>query len=84
MNSFVPRMDILPPAQRDIWERLAPARKLGFVLYGGTEIALRLGHRQEESLRGLGMDVKTTIAGAVAGVSILPSVSKASENLGGG
>lgn len=42
---FQPRMDILPPAQRQLWPRLKPAASLGFVLYGGTAIALRLGHR---------------------------------------
>jgi hypothetical protein len=38
-------MDILPKAQRDLWNELLPSRGLGFVLYGGTAIALRLGHR---------------------------------------
>ncbi|MBC7983263.1 MAG: nucleotidyl transferase AbiEii/AbiGii toxin family protein [Candidatus Obscuribacterales bacterium] len=38
-------MEILPPAQRALWSRLAAVGKLGFVLYGGTAIALRLGHR---------------------------------------
>ncbi len=42
---FVPRLEILPPAQRSLLEQLAPARSLGFVLYCGTAIALRLGHR---------------------------------------
>jgi hypothetical protein len=42
---FRPRLDILPPAQRRLWDELAgvPAN---FVLYGGTAIALHLGHRQ--------------------------------------
>jgi hypothetical protein len=35
----------LPEPQREVWPRLARARDLGFVLYGGTAIALRLGHR---------------------------------------
>ncbi len=43
--TFRPRMDILPVAQRQLWPQLAPACRLGFVLYGGTAIALRLGHR---------------------------------------
>lgn len=43
---FDPRLDILPAAQREIWEQLRPARALSFVLYGGTAVALRLGHRQ--------------------------------------
>ena len=44
--SFVPRIDILPPAQQLLWPELKTAATLGFVLYGGTAIALRLGHRQ--------------------------------------
>lgn len=42
---FKPRLDILPPAQLRLWPELRPAAALGFVLYGGTAIALRLGHR---------------------------------------
>lgn len=45
MPRFEPRIDILPPAQREIWALLRPAATLGFVLYGGTAIALHLGHR---------------------------------------
>ena len=43
--AFRPRLDILPPAQKDLWPLLRSATDLGFVLYGGTAIALRLGHR---------------------------------------
>ncbi|MCX6983478.1 MAG: nucleotidyl transferase AbiEii/AbiGii toxin family protein, partial [Lentisphaerae bacterium] len=46
MDSFVPQMWILPLSQQTIWPSLAPVRKSGFVLYGGTAVALRLGHRQ--------------------------------------
>ncbi|WP_429454861.1 nucleotidyl transferase AbiEii/AbiGii toxin family protein [Paraburkholderia sp. WC7.3g] len=42
---FTPHTDVLPPAQRRLWPELSPANQLGFVLYGGTAIALRLGHR---------------------------------------
>ena len=38
-------MDILPPAQQFLWPKLHPVTELGYVLYGGTAIALRLGHR---------------------------------------
>lgn len=38
-----PKLSILPPAQREIWSRLALSVRLGFVLYGGTAIALHLG-----------------------------------------
>jgi hypothetical protein len=43
---FAPRLDTLPQAQRRLWPRLMPTARLGFVLYGGTAIAIRLGHRQ--------------------------------------
>ncbi|MBK8284458.1 MAG: nucleotidyl transferase AbiEii/AbiGii toxin family protein [Ahniella sp.] len=46
MTAFTPRRDILPPAQNLLWPELRNAAALGFVLYGGTAIALRLGHRQ--------------------------------------
>ena len=39
-----PRLDILPNAQKGIWPSLAEVRD-AFVLYGGTGLALRLGHR---------------------------------------
>lgn len=42
---FTPRMEILPPAQQRLWPLLRAASHLGFALYGGTAIALRLGHR---------------------------------------
>jgi hypothetical protein len=44
-SGFKPRMDVLPPAQQRLWPELRAAADLGFVLYGGTAIALRLGHR---------------------------------------
>lgn len=42
---FTPCFDILPPAQRRLWPELQNAPALGLTLYGGTAIALRLGHR---------------------------------------
>lgn len=42
---ITPRVDVLPAVQRELWPALRPARELGFVLYGGTAIALQLGHR---------------------------------------
>lgn len=44
-GKFKPCMDILPPAQKRLWPELRNAPSLGFTLYGGTAIALRLGHR---------------------------------------
>jgi hypothetical protein len=45
--AFKPRLEILPPAQQNFW-RERPAIPSHFVLYGGTAIALRLGHRSSE------------------------------------
>jgi hypothetical protein len=45
MNSFPAKLAILPPAQLILWPRLQAVNK-DFVLYGGTALALRLGHRQ--------------------------------------
>lgn len=42
---FTPHFSILPAAQRALWPHLRATAGLGFVLYGGTAIALRLGHR---------------------------------------
>lgn len=44
-DALRPQLQILPAEQRALWHELAPLRQLGFVLYGGTAIALRLGHR---------------------------------------
>lgn len=43
-DPFSPRLDILPPSQRRLWDELAGIPP-EFVLYGGTAIALQLGHR---------------------------------------
>lgn len=42
---FSPRLDILPPPQRRLWDELAEVPP-EFVLYGGTAVALHLGHRE--------------------------------------
>jgi hypothetical protein len=39
------RLEILPPVQRQLWPSLRGLAAAGFVLYGGTAIALRCGHR---------------------------------------
>src|ERR1017187_4964128 len=45
--SFAPKLSALPEAQRALWPELKPLSSR-FVLYGGTALALRLGHRQSE------------------------------------
>jgi hypothetical protein len=44
-SKFTPRLDILPPPQRRLWDELTSIPS-EFVLYGGTAIALHLGHRE--------------------------------------
>lgn len=43
-NVFSPRLEILPTAQQRLWPELAQTPG-HFILYGGTAIALHLGHR---------------------------------------
>lgn len=38
------KLEVLPRNQRSLWGKLRPIK--GHVLYGGTAIALRLGHRE--------------------------------------
>ena len=42
---FAPRLDILTPPQRRLWDELGEVPET-FTLYGGTGLALHLGHRQ--------------------------------------
>lgn len=43
-KTFRPRLNILPPAQRRLWSELVTLPS-DFILYGGTAVALQLGHR---------------------------------------
>jgi hypothetical protein len=44
-TNFIPRLDILPLPQRRLWDELSSVPP-EFVLYGGTALALHLGHRE--------------------------------------
>jgi hypothetical protein len=44
MQTFSPHLEILPGPQRKLWDELSAVPK-EFVLYGGTALALHLGHR---------------------------------------
>src|SRR2546423_1321480 len=44
-SNFRPHVDILPSSQRRLWAELSEIPDY-FVLYGGTAIALWLGHRE--------------------------------------
>lgn len=65
---FEPKTAILPPAQRHIWPQLAPSISLSFVLYGGTAVALHLGHRRS-------IDFDFFSDGALAKVAVETSFS---------
>jgi hypothetical protein len=43
--TFSPKLNILSASQRLLWEELADL-PVDFTLYGGTAVALHLGHRQ--------------------------------------
>jgi hypothetical protein len=45
MSLFIPMLEILPEAQRQLWSELSQVPP-AFTLYGGTAVALHLGHRQ--------------------------------------
>ena len=45
MSLLTPHLEILPERQQRLWPSLAGLAGVGFVLYGGTAIALRYGHR---------------------------------------
>lgn len=45
MSTFHPHFEVLPEEQLRMWPKLGAIAGLGFALYGGTAIALRLGHR---------------------------------------
>ena len=45
MSTFTPKLEILPAAQRALWPLLSATGTMGLVLYGGTAVGLRLGHR---------------------------------------
>ena len=73
---FTPHLEILPPAQRRILPRLQAAALLGFALYGGTAVALRLGHRTSvdfDFFSELPLDREAVHAafGFVAGATVL-------------
>lgn len=45
MAKLTPNLSVLPARQRQVWNRLGTTPG-DFVLYGGTALALRLGHRE--------------------------------------
>jgi hypothetical protein len=77
-TNFTPRLDILPPPQRRLWDELA-AVPTEFVLYGGTAIALHLGQRQSMGFDFFG-DRPLDPALLAPAVPFLPAQSSRSEH----
>jgi hypothetical protein len=74
---FQPRCEILPPDQKALWLELAEIPR-HFVLYGGTALALRMGHR--ESLDFDFFSSETLIPGALLGSLTLLKNTKVLQN----
>jgi Nucleotidyl transferase AbiEii toxin, Type IV TA system len=75
MQEFSPRLDVLPEASRRLWAELC-AVPGEFTLYGGTAIALQLGHRSSTYFEFFGsraVDVVALERGApfLAGASVV-------------
>ena len=69
MPGFVPRVEILPPAQKRLWGELSAVPR-EFVLYGGTALALHLGHRQSVDFDFFG-DRALDVPALEAGIAFL-------------
>jgi hypothetical protein len=48
VSTLVPRLEILPAAQRRLWDEFRYGLPSSFVLYGGTALALRTASRESE------------------------------------
>lgn len=46
IERFKPNLEVLPEEQKALWPMLSQLKYLGFVLYGGTALALQYGHRK--------------------------------------
>lgn len=79
-----PRLDILPAPQRALWAELTQVPRQ-FVLYGGTAIALRLGHRESADFDFFGNDDfdPDLLAASVPFMSGAQIVQKAANTLTG-
>lgn len=76
MRCFKPRLEVLPPAQREIWPRLKAIAQMSLVLYGGTAVALYFGHRTSVDFDFFTADVLDkgalrAAAGEASGLSVL-------------
>jgi len=80
MRDFSPHFDLLPPPQQRLWPELAQVPR-HFVLYGGTALALRLGHRVSvdfDFFSGKSFDPQKLLSDLppLAGAKVLQNVSQ--------
>jgi Nucleotidyl transferase AbiEii toxin, Type IV TA system len=80
---FEPKTAILPKAQQELWPLLAPAPGLSLVLYGGTAVALHLGHRISVVFDFFGMEPldKKAIEGSFAFIGDAQTIQEAENTL---
>ena len=78
-DQFDPRIDILPPAQREIWPQLAPASNLSLVLYAaGVSLEKALGAFSKMYRRDPGLALRAI---GFFKDGDLPSLPKADQDL---
>jgi hypothetical protein len=87
-GTFKPCTSSLPRAQQQLWPQLSATVAMGFVLYGGTAIALGIGHRpcvdfDDGDLRTLTKEDKSILVNAVSAVRELPRVAILFSRLSG-
>ncbi|MBI5131365.1 MAG: nucleotidyl transferase AbiEii/AbiGii toxin family protein [Rhodopseudomonas palustris] len=83
LRTFEPKLKVLPEPQQQIWRSLAPLSHLDFVLYGGTAVALHLGHRISidfDFFRSRSLD-KDEIAAALAPMGEADILQEARDTL---
>jgi hypothetical protein len=68
-RTFSEKLNILPRAQRRLWLKLRQIPR-HFVLYGGTALALRLGHRSSEDFDFFSSEIIEP-ASLLAGIDLL-------------
>ncbi len=81
-----PKLSVLPPSQRRFWQEAMPAIPRDNVLYGGTAVALRYGHRQSIdfdffSAIPLDADRKSTILGQLNATARLEVLREAPNSV---
>jgi hypothetical protein len=78
VRHFSPHLEILPPPQRKLWSELSEVSR-EFVLYGGTALALHLGHRSSVDFDFFGSRA-LDLSQVEQGISFLSAPEVAEDN----